>query len=557
MKHIFRKNILLLLLFFWTTSAQCQEAISRAWVEDNRLVVKFNEPVGAKSAKGFRLAGGVARIEALIAGSGTTQLTFSLTDHVLPDDWFSLLYWPELGDARLGSKQLTGQSTVVTNRASLYRGKGTIYYVSTAGNDAYHGTDSAYPLRTIDQAQMLAHAGDYILLKRGDTLSNTFIDVKKSGQPGQYLTFGAYGQGPKPIIEHDWKDIITIADQNYVLIDNLHLKVKGDGETGVYMMGNTNYPVVSNCRVEGSGKPHYGINYGKNDGPGKAVVYPMILNNHVTGFLWNICSSGFPYDGTHEVMGGLIENNSSGKTRSTENGDGIDAQRGKFHGLIIRKNEVYGYHDDGIDLFAADSVIVEYNTVHSPQQPSDSGQGIKAGGITRADKVKGHPSTNVVVRYNTIYNLYNKINDSGSQNGIQTNDGASGKVYGNLVYDVQGSGIVVSGPINAWEVHHNIVVNAGKAGLNIWTEGHNDHKVAVYNNILEGNQGDVKVNTRTTKRVIVGKNNILIREKVIGTYRGDGDRQADVPTLFIDPAKHNFRLKPSYYQYLGTGLLEK
>lgn len=557
MKHFLYYPILLLLCVR-STAAYAQETTCQAWIEDDQLMVEFGKSVKATSAKGFRLVGGAARIKALVAGSGTTRFTFSLTDHALPDDQFSLLYWPELGDAHTSSPEpINPLNVAVSNRVSQYQGQGTLYYVSTAGNDAYYGTDATHPLRTIDQAQQLAKAGDYILLKRGDTFKNTFIEVKKSGQPDRYLTFGAYGQGAKPIIEHDWKDIITIANHDYVLIDNWHLKVRGDGEKGVYLMGNCQYPIVSNCRVEGIGKPHFGINYGKNDGGDTKVVYPMILNNYITGFLWNISSNGYPYDGTHEVVGGLIENNTSGETRAIENGDGIGAQRGKFHGLIIRKNEVYGYYDDGIDLYAATDVVVEYNTIHSPQQPSYSGQGIKAGGLTRTEPITDHQSANTIVRYNTIYNLYNKVNDLGSQNGIQTNDGASGEIYGNLVYDVKGSGIVVSGPIGQWEVHHNVVVNAREAGLNIWTEGRSDDKVSVYNNVLEGSQCDVKVNTRTTKNLITGHNNVLIHSKTVGTYQGDGDRQVDISVLFVNPKKRNFSLKPSYYQHLGTGFLKK
>ena len=481
-----------------------------------------------------------------------------MTDCALPDDQFSLLYWPELGDARIGlQKSVSPLDIPVSHQVSQYQGQGTLYYVSTSGNDAYYGTDSTHALRTISQAQQLAKAGDYILLKRGDTFTDTFVDIKKSGQPEQYLTFGAYGHGAKPIIEHDWKDIVTIADQDYVLIDNWHLKVRGDGEKGIYIMGDSRYPIVSNCRVEGFGKPHFGINYGKNDGGDTKVVHPMIFNNYVTGFVWNISLNGYPYDGTHEVEGGLIENNTSGETRSTENGDGIGAQRGKFHGLIIRKNEVYGYYDDGIDLYAATDVIVEHNTVHSPQQPSSSGQGIKAGGITRTEPIAGHQSTNIIVRHNTVYNLYNEVNDSGSHNGIQTNDGASGKLYGNLIYDVQGSGIVVSGPVDQWEVHHNVVINAREAGLNVWTEGHHDDRVSLYNNVLAGDQYDLKVNTKTTKNMITGHDNVLVHNKVVGAYQGDGDQQVGVSALFVDPKSRDFRLKPSFYQHLGTGFLKK
>ena len=555
MKQLFC-HFLLLSLLLCALHGQCQE-VRQAWIKDNQLVLVFDRAVEVKRPEGFRLVGGAARIESMVADHESTQVVFSLTDYVLPDDQFTLLYWPELGEVRISIETLqTSLRIPVTNRADRYRGKGTIYYVSTSGNDAFVGTDPNHPLLTIKQAQKMAQAGDYILLKRGDTFHNTFVDIEKSGLPNRYLTFAAYGQGDQPVIEHSLEDVVTVTDQDYVLIDNWHVKVGGNGETGIYLAGNCRYPVISNCRVEGIGKPQYGINYGKNDGLEKNIVYPRILNNHVTGCLWNIISTGYPYDGTHEIMGGLIENNISAKNRSMKNGDGIDAQRGKFHGLVIRKNEIYDYFDDGIDLFSADSVIVEYNTIHSPQQPSSSGQGIKAGGLTNADKINGHQSTNIIIRYNIVHDIYNQVSNAGSHNGIQTNEGASGEVYGNLVYDVQGSGIVVSGAIKHWEVHHNRVINAQEVGLNIWTEGNNDHQVEVYDNILEGEEADIKVNTRTSQKVVTGRGNVLVHGKAAGAYQGQGDQQATLTTLFINPIKRDFRLKPFYKQYLGTDQAE-
>ena len=438
----------------------------------------------------------------------------------------------------------------VANQTTHYGGTGTIYYVSTVGRDAYLGTDSLRPLRTLFQAQRLARPGDYILLRRGDTFRNTAVRVTKSGEAGQYLTFAAYGKGAQPIVTHAEEDLVVIADQHYVQIDNWHLQVHGDGEKGVYLMGNSRHAIISNCCVEGFGKPLYGINFGKNDGAAKKVVNPSILNNQVSGFLVNIISTGYPYDGTHEVEGGLIENNRVGKTRSVKNGDGIDVQRGRFHGLVVRKNKVQGYFDDGIDLYGADSVIVEHNAIYDPQQPSDSGQGIKAGGLTRNETIDGYQSSNVIIRYNTVHSLFNRVSSAGSQNGINANDGATGQIYGNLVHNVQGNGIVISGPILSWQVHHNIVVNAEKVALNVWTEGESDSQVVIAHNVLGGKQGDIKVNTRTTNRPITGSDNELIHQKTSGNYRSPNDQPVDAKTIFYDVNQLELGLKPAYRKYL-------
>ncbi len=533
-----------------TLSAGLQELVSRAWVDGDRLNVAFRQPVSVTDARGFRLVGGVARIKSLLNAPSATQLTFSLTDHALPDDQFRLLHWSAMSDLRQADRSVPDWEVPVVNKTIRYDGDGTIYYVSTAGLDTYLGTDSLRPLRTLSQAQRLARPGDYILLRRGDTFRNTAVRIAKSGEAGQYLTFGAYGRGARPIVTHAEEDLVVIADQHYVQVDNWHLQVRGDGEKGVYLMGDCRHAIISNCHVEGFGKPLYGINFGKNDGAAKRVVNPRILNNRVSGFLVNIISTGYPYDGTHEVEGGLIENNQVGKTRSMKNGDGIDAQRGRFHGLVIRKNQVHGYFDDGIDLYGADSVIVEHNIVHSPQQPSNSGQGIKAGGLTRNETIDGHQSSNIIVRYNTVHSLFNRISSTGSQNGINANDGASGQIHGNLVYNVQGHGIVISGPIHSWQVHHNIVVNAEEVALNIWTEGNSDSQVVIAHNVLGGKQGDIKVNTRTTDRLITGLDNELIHQKTSGNYHSISDRRADAKTIFFNANQLELGLKLAYRKHL-------
>ena len=535
----------ILAMLMLTGSIQANSSLQSVEIDSkntDRLIVSLSAPITLDNATGFRLVGGSSRIERLLSGSGTAQLIFKLTDHVLPDDRFEFLYWAELGNAYTTSgKAGSIEKTPVTNQTKEYQGDGQLYYVSTNGSDSNNGK-SEFPFRTIDKAQSVAQPGDYILLKRGDTFKNTYIEAKNSGREGKYITFAAYGIGNKPVIEHESENTFTIADRDYIQVDNLHFKVHGSGETGVYITGNSKNPVVSNCRIEGFGSCHYGVNYGINDGAAKIVEYPQVLNNYITGFRWNIRSSGYPYNGTHEVKGGLIENNRCADNRAISDGDGISAQRGKFHGLIIRKNEIYGYYDDGIDLFSADNVIAEYNIVHSPQQPSASGQGIKAGGLTRSDIIKGHQATNIIVRYNTVYNIYNRVSSSGSQNGIQTNSGSTGKVYGNLVYDVQGHGIIVSGPIENWEVHHNTVINAGQDGLQLYTEGAKGGNVAIRNNILEGKVNDLRCIIKGGKKAI-GERNILLSKPASGQYEGRNDIRAKKDDLFANPSQHDYQLK--------------
>ncbi|MGD1892851.1 MAG: hypothetical protein ACFB15_19980, partial [Cyclobacteriaceae bacterium] len=96
----------LFLLLLISQQLYAQPGVTEAVIRDGRsnlLEVRLSEAVSVSDAQGFRLVVGAARIQRLIGGSGSATLLFALTDHVLPDDQFTLLYWPQLGDAQAAS----------------------------------------------------------------------------------------------------------------------------------------------------------------------------------------------------------------------------------------------------------------------------------------------------------------------------------------------------------------------------------------------------------------------------------------------------------------------
>ena len=532
---------LLIILFFSNVlSTIAQPQIIEAKIEDrrsNQLEVTFSESVRLNNANGFRLVGGVARIKALINGSGSNRLTFSLTDHVLPDDQFSLLHWPELSDAFASSGKLPAFNDVpVDNQASSYRGNGNLFFVANNGSDASSGRNPSSPLRSIDKALSLARPGDYILLKRGDSWPQ-FAVRNTNGQSGKPITIAAYGSGNKPRIRVNRGNGISIIDSDFITLDNLHVRMESSRKRGVYFTGNTSNPVISNSLVECiSSMGFYGIDFGDKDG--SRVTNPTVLNNVVRKFRWNIRSSGFPYDGTHNVYGGLIENNiSAGNFNAPDARDGISAQRGNFHGLIIRKNEVFGWVDDAMDFYASDNIIVEYNTIHDPlnfsskASGSGSGNALKVGGTTSsADRVGGKSSTNIVVRYNQVYNVKNNLNSRANLNAIVTNGGASGEIYGNLIFNIGGAGIKVDGSPKDWKIFNNTVYDTDK-GFNAYTTGGNPSNVRLENNILHGRRGSITANTFGRGNVR-GEKNLFLSGQAKGDYAGSNDISSTADKVF-------------------------
>ncbi|MEM9693458.1 MAG: hypothetical protein AAGA56_12995, partial [Myxococcota bacterium] len=243
---------------------------------DCQLDVSFPEPITVSDARGFRLVGGAARIEELIAGSGSNTLTFSLTDCVLPDDEFTLLYWQEIGDAMIGESWLAGfEDHPVENETTEYYGDGTIYYVSTSGDDAASGTSREQPFQSIEAAVAKLEPGDFVLLKRGDTFDDQNIVLDTSGTVDGYVTMGAYGAGERPIIHsrgarsnykgYGVKGATVSVRGDYIHVDNIHVVTdltNGDKGTddGIQLL-DARYPIVSNCTVEAPIPDHgnYGI----------------------------------------------------------------------------------------------------------------------------------------------------------------------------------------------------------------------------------------------------------------------------------------------------------
>jgi len=73
------------------------------------------------------------------------------------------------------------------------------YYVSNAGSDEKEGTSPEAPWKTlahVNQADL--QPGDTVLLKRGDSWREQLVPT--SGSEDGYVTYGAYGEGPKPLL---------------------------------------------------------------------------------------------------------------------------------------------------------------------------------------------------------------------------------------------------------------------------------------------------------------------------------------------------------------------
>ncbi|MBU1538070.1 hypothetical protein KKF84_22350, partial [Myxococcota bacterium] len=79
---------------------------------------------------------------------------------------------------------------------------GTVYFVANDGDDANDGLDGtpAHAWRTIAHVNEQSFSpGDAVLFKRGDEWRESLL-ISSSGTAEAHITFGAYGEGPRPRI---------------------------------------------------------------------------------------------------------------------------------------------------------------------------------------------------------------------------------------------------------------------------------------------------------------------------------------------------------------------
>ena len=419
-------------------------------------------------------------------------------------------------------------SALITLSVAVPTYSRTYYVSSSQGDDRWLGSSSASAWQTLGRLSRVSlQAGDSVLLRRGDAWDELLMLNKLRGTAAAPIVVGAYGSGEKPRLHPRLADqVIHLQHSHHVQVQQLHIQAPS-GKKGIRISGDSRFVRVSHCRVEGhvDGSSRHGIVYAATSG-GKKPTYPVVEHNEVSFFYEAIIGGG----GVNR--GGRVAHNYVHSATPTNSSDLIRAIGGDFEGLTIAHNHLTGWYDDAIDLYTGSNVVVEHNRVHTPaERILGSGNGIKLGGITN-QVAKAPTSHGNVARYNVIYDL-NQRRDGHLCNGIDTNGGYDCEIYGNLIYRVQGDGIVANG--DDCVVYNNTVVSDHVA-LYLHPRG---VQAQAYNNILSGRLQDVNVNHGSSG--IRGSNNLLVHDRKRGNYRSQGDLQGDPG--FVNPQAAQFTLK--------------
>ena len=438
-----------------------------------------------------------------------------------------------MGAAAGGTLLAACDTTLVSDTPSVATAGagGRTFYVAKNGSDQADGMDKNSPLASL--AGALAKrlvAGDTVLFKNGDQWNSNFDISNLRGTEERPITISTYGDGSRAKLTSDRDDYVCkLKDNQHFFLKGFHIPAKKAGQSAIRNSGSQcQYTAIENilCTTNKAWGTRSGIYYGAGDDP---IQYVIIRNCELVGFAEALIGQSGSLDG------GLIEGNLVRNCPETKFADGIRAIRADWHGLTIRNNEVKEFGDDGIDLYNAKNVIVEYNHVHSSRAKSGAGNGIKAGGVT-GNSSTGTTSYDNVVRYNCVHDL----RSGGGAAGVDTNGGNRTQIYGNLIYGCDGAGIVLGRNVTnegrEAVVHNNTTFDV-KEGL-FCNVNSGTHRVR--NNCLSARGRSLVSNGNSQIR---GSNN-FVPDGTSGNYTSSNDIKGDSPG-FVNSGGEDFRLEAS------------
>lgn len=325
----------------------------------------------------------------------------------------------------------------------------TAYYVSSSlGNDDNDGLTEGTAWRTLSKINSgTFRAGDRILLKAGDDWNEPLV-LRGSGEPGNPIAIGAYGDGTKPVVSWNAPNggsIVTGYNLSHWVIEGLSVHIipssgqAWDRITVGIQLHYDNSALHRDVRIENNDV--YSDIYDSNTNgimisasvpgmDGKEVARDLtIANNTVHDVAWyGITTTGWDIEKNEELRSQLLYGN-----------------------VNVIGNHVYRTASQGIVVQNAHDSAIERNVVH------DGGLGTDTWGPGGLWFIASRDS---VIRFNEVYNM---------------KDASSG-------YD--GAGINVDWYCDNITVQYNY--SHGNKGNGMTTMSNNGAKII--QNRVEGNQ---------------------------------------------------------------------
>ncbi len=303
------------------------------------------------------------------------------------------------------------------------------FYVSTTGNDANPGTESA-PWRTIQHAADTARAGDTVNVRDGVYEERVTIHVSGDERIG-FITFRSY---PGEIAVLDGQDLtpggrsglLDIRNQSYIRIEGLEIRNYRTAEHRVTPLGISVLGSGTHIELLHNNVHHIENTFGGRDAPGSGgngfgiAVYGSDAKTPISDLVIDGNEVHHLKTGSSEsvvVNGNVARFRITHNTVHDNNNIGIDvigfertapdpavdqAREGIVSGNLVynitsRGNPAYGedQSSDGIYVDGGTRVLIEQNVIHDVDF-----------GIELASEHRGRTTSYVTARNNLIYSCH-------------------------------------------------------------------------------------------------------------------------------------------------------
>ncbi len=441
----------------------------------------------------------------------------------------------------------------------------TTYYIdSITGSDSNNGLSPQTAWQTLSKANsMIFLPGDTILLKRGGVWREQ-LTVSSSGQLGNPITFGAYGEGDPPeingadIISGDsgWQTysgntyMITTFNWPTLIVLNGVPADRGTGKdtlenhqwfnegSTLYFRDDSGSPRTSGIVLENGRRKHALLINGKSN----IVIENLTLRNHQAEYNTKQMGVLKINNSDHITIRNCTIANARYYTLFVKHSSDVLIENcnvsyglwgiavGESQHVTVRRNSAFrnGWNrhmtndGHGIGISGSSDVIVEYSDVY------ENGFMGNLDSVNRRNAIVSWQSSNVTIRYNRVHDNY-----AGGITISAGSEDSTGSIYYNLIYNngrateagldsnydgirllVNGQGMVVANISNN-VVYNNNVTLKDSGGLRLLAGNGGTINCTAKNNILFNNIGgwELKYGTWNSGKIyFTADSNIYYRD---------------------------------------------
>ncbi|MCB9775572.1 MAG: right-handed parallel beta-helix repeat-containing protein [Nitrospiraceae bacterium] len=327
--------------------------------------------------------------------------------------WSSTDVQYKSGTGSTSTSDPTPTSPSPTNTSTSTTPSGSAFYVSTSGNDANPGTQSA-PFRTIKRGLGVLQPGNTLFIRGG-----TYQEFLHSWN-GTRFPSGNSWSSPITIAAFNGETVnlvgsIDLAQSSpaiqYLIFDGIRINANGE-ETGISLTGNTHHIRFQNGEVKNAGRWGIATNF-----------------HNTTSFA----------DTFYEFINLDVHHN--GRTKNVDHGFYIKTSRNLIDGCHIHDNVAWGIHNFAGDNSEpkANNNTYRNNLIHHNGINYSQGGGITMGS-----------GDNNIAYNNVVWKNYTGINVHSYRNPVNSG------VFHNTIYGNTGYGILIEPGSQGADVINNI-----------------------------------------------------------------------------------------------------